>query len=508
MRKRFVNSDVLKNSAIAVLPSAIVLIVITLIATIADGFEWNKLGLAFQRLVPLYIAILGALFLMFYSIIRFREKAFLIILLFTGSLLLLSSIKDSMIETYVSTYIRSVVDLDMFAIGLAILTYAISLSQMSTNRKSSIGFLKEGTMLYLFNSSYESLYQQNLLKTLFLPYGSTNEYRYSYKTSQKNISAELIDKLPKLKGHNVIISYIDRRGIDGQGHPAYKYYPIRKGILEKSSQDNDRVIFRVRLLDFIHPVDKQDFSDKMKNSLPHIPVLTHNDWKEKDDGHYAIESDDILGDSEFNEGELAWIKCQDTVARTPAYTNSDTRQFIFVRSELYTCKDDKAVRAKLGPDKNYYIPTVKGETYSLHISYAYPYRETHNQPTPYMKFETSNNISPVSEISMPLDSHSNRVEFKFEVKSDSPEKYAAVKFSIPSLEGIVEIIAPEVNLVFHIKESWQFWTHALVALLVFTISGTIVAGNNTLSFTPKLALIVLQAVSIFWLWFKTGRKIL
>ncbi len=33
-------------------------------------------------------------------------------------------------------------------------------------------------MIYLFNSAFRALYRANVLNTLFLPEGYTNEYRY------------------------------------------------------------------------------------------------------------------------------------------------------------------------------------------------------------------------------------------------------------------------------------------------------------------------------------------
>jgi hypothetical protein len=51
-------------------------------------------------------------------------------------------------------------------------------------------------MIYIFNSGSRPIYQENILSTLFLPYGWTNEYRYSSRNIQKNLLA----KAKKLEG--------------------------------------------------------------------------------------------------------------------------------------------------------------------------------------------------------------------------------------------------------------------------------------------------------------------
>ena len=102
------------------------------------------------------------------------------------------------------------------------------------------------SMIYLFNSAIRPLYKGNLLATLFLPYGWTNEYRYSCSTQRRNVSEDFIDDVKKLWGkEDAVIVFINRFGKDASNNDAYEYYPIRRARFLSYCLDGQQLYARV-----------------------------------------------------------------------------------------------------------------------------------------------------------------------------------------------------------------------------------------------------------------------
>lgn len=71
-------------------------------------------------------------------------------------------------------------------------------------------------MIYLFNSAYRALYTRNVLNTLFIPKGGTNEYRYRVRGATTHIAADSYgDFINATSGEAITIVFIDRFGNGG-----------------------------------------------------------------------------------------------------------------------------------------------------------------------------------------------------------------------------------------------------------------------------------------------------
>src|SRR2546423_258254 len=98
-------------------------------------------------------------------------------------------------------------------------------------------------MWYLFNSGFRSLYLENALRTLFLPPGATNEYRYKFRGARNQVASGTHERIKKARrGDPVAITFIDRYASGG-----YAYHPLRLATLVKVWEEDDYLYVRAQL---------------------------------------------------------------------------------------------------------------------------------------------------------------------------------------------------------------------------------------------------------------------
>jgi hypothetical protein len=398
------------------------------------------------------------------------------------------------------------IDVELFSLGLALITYAVAIDTLP-NKNAPL--LKEGEMLYLFNSSYDPLYQRNLLNTLFLPYGATNEYRYTMSDNRTNIQPTIPEISSNLKGEDITISFIDRCATSPNGTPSYKYYPIRRARFIRGMKDNDRYYILLQLLEYIFPAEVQTTSDSIANSLQGVAKLTNGNPLEKNDGYYFLHANNIFGDLKFEQGNSAWSKSVATIANSRLFTSTPNNRYIFARAEIHEYENEnKTLNGKIGRNIRAYSRISKQKTYSLAITYDFPFLIQNHVTDTYLKMEASDNIYTLSNQKVELNSHSNRTEFNFEPKSDCADKNSNFKPTFYSTTAGVQIVAPDANLPLSIKESKSFWVQVILALLIFGLSSLFKDLFSNAALYWNIAFTILQTGSVAWLWLVTGKKIL
>src|SRR5580704_7955048 len=118
-------------------------------------------------------------------------------------------------------------------------------------------------MLYLFNSAFRPLYLKNVLNTLCLPAGCTNEYRYRHAGEPRYVAPGLYSSLPKLKvGTECVVIFIDRFAEGG-----YSYHPLRLADYVLYRDENEYIHFRIRLGQFIYAKNSADFEQTLLQDL-------------------------------------------------------------------------------------------------------------------------------------------------------------------------------------------------------------------------------------------------
>jgi hypothetical protein len=343
-------------------------------------------------------------------------------------------------------------------------------------------------MIYLFNSAFRGFYQENLLATLFLPHGWDNDYRYTISSQRRNVSEEFTGQVSGLKGtKEVIISFIDRYGKDEDGNDAYRYYPVRKAALLKCHEDTDKLYIKVKLLDFIYPKDLSLFNKLLlKNLIPlKLAKLTNNDTEEVNDGHYAIQVDNIIeAEDEYVYQDDAWSKCVNAISKTKPFESSDEKQFVFAKGQLLEYDgDNRLVESHLSNNHWYkralnngaaFYKTRRGEKYYFKVNYVYPIQEKNTDTKASMICKPSDNIAPLGSTLLPINSSANRISFGFSLKETAQDKDCNINFSFVSDQDSSEIIAPNRSIGFRIGNSKSHWLLLIVATLIFLVSAIVI----------------------------------
>ena len=389
-------------------------------------------------------------------------------------------------------------------------------------------------MIYLFNSAYRSLYQGNLLATLFLPYGWTNEYRYLCSPQRRNVSEDFISDVEKLTGkEDAVIVFINRFGKDANNNDAYEYYPIRRATFLSCGLDGEQLYVRVRLLDYVFPIDISSFAEQLVASLTskNLPKLTNNDPQEKDDGYYAIYTDNI----KFLSGDNAWERCVAAISKTKPFESSTNRQVLFARLRL--CEHGKKERMVYPDISNNpwyqklwrrvnngeaFYKLTRNRKYDLRINYVFPIQDQDTNATANLSIRTSGNIVPAGQEFL-VSSRASRITFSFMIGEPNGERMGKFVLTFSPKNKTVAMLAPkrdqDIVLDFQVSHSRRYWA-ALAALIILiilggTFIGTYSAENGVLnvfdsikSDWPKLIAAAVQAVAIYLLFRLTGRKLL
>lgn len=391
-------------------------------------------------------------------------------------------------------------------------------------------------MIYLFNSAYRALYQENLLSTLFLPHGWVNEYRYRCSPQRRNVSETFSNDVEKLKGkHEAVITFINRFGKDRDNNDAYEYYPIRKAIFLSCREESEQLYIRVQLLDFIYPNDIHLFTKQFIEKLSplNLPKLTNNNPEEVNDGYYAIYSDSVLNDkSKFMFGDSAWVNCVNAISKTKPLISSIGNQFVFAKAELREhAQKEKVIHPHISNnpwymrllrtvnDGDVFYKVTKNHRYDFHVNYVYPLQEQDSNATAKMEVEVSDNIVPLGNQVLPISSRASRITFPFTFKEPIQYIVGRIGFAFFSDTASSNVVAPKRSMSFQICYSKGYWLAVIVAILLFVISGILIGidlskvglsniGDYLKSDWTKIIAPVLQALVLFWLFKLTGKKLL
>lgn len=370
-------------------------------------------------------------------------------------------------------------------------------------------------MIYLFNSAYRSLYSRNILDTIFLPEGCTNEYRYKVQGDVIHISPEIYSQLKNMKKDEpVAIIFIDRYHEGG-----YVYHPLRLGNLVACYEADARFYFKIQFKEYIYPIDQDSFHKNIIRSLGQygIPKLTGNDPDHVDDGNYAIIAGSIFDHNDYYSGDDAWQNIIRNLKDTSVFTDSEEKKHIYLKYQVCTTKQS-LINPKLRGDQAVFN-LIRGERYELKTTYRFPFQNQDSQKLAKLVVDYSENIHLLGSKEINIDSPSNTVRIPFLVKKNIEFKEARFVFKYGTTLENEEIIAANVPILISIKESTGFWW--LIAFLLFLYTGTSVyigtdfstvsplsLKNIFIHLWPKCLASFIQAIVLFFLFRIVGKKFL
>ncbi len=344
-------------------------------------------------------------------------------------------------------------------------------------------------MLYIFNSGYRPIYQENILSTLFLPFGWTNEYRYN----SRNIQKDLLKTIKKLEGkEESIIIYIDRFAKDNSNNSIYKYYPVRKALFLSGKEESDQYYIRVQLLDYIYPNDLNSFNQTLiENTSSLLPMFKEDARNLNDGGYYIIVKEGAKFDTKaFMIGEFVWVKCVDSISSNAEYfKSSKDNQFVFARAksiagfpnghEVHPRISNNSwfnrllrwtkIRKKINDGISFYKVTINN-SYYLHVNYIYPIQQTDTTSTAKLNFEASDSIEPQTDFEFPINARASRIYFPFIFNEPNLGSYSVIKYNFSPDSDKTKLTASRRSILFELSYSKRYWIGIIIVVLIFAIT--------------------------------------
>jgi hypothetical protein len=371
-------------------------------------------------------------------------------------------------------------------------------------------------MIYLFNSAFRTRYIRNVLNTLYLPDHCVNEYRYKFTGDKPNISAGFYSGLGNLQTEvDCVVIFIDRYAEGG-----YRYHPLRKGKLLGHRVEADYLYLKVELLEFIYPRNLQQFNGSLFGQLSNhgMPRLTDEKPENPHDGYYAIQSDSIFGHFEdFKTKDDAWSSAVTDLASTRALRTDDDQWPVFLKAAIQNRKDTSSL-TPIVQNQTASFQLTKDEVFQLVLTYRFPRQWVDNATQCRVDVKLGENIRALGGSSLTVDSASNSALISFTTRRYAEDNRGNIDLEAPS-QTKPQILVPDAYIEYSLKEGTGFWIQIIVALAFYAIAGALI-GVDFSKLTPfswcalaraalpRIGLATIQAIGLFWLFKRIGKKVL
>lgn len=371
-------------------------------------------------------------------------------------------------------------------------------------------------MIYLFNSAFRPRYVRNVLNTLYLPEHCANEYRYRVTGDKPNISAKFHSGLRNLQpGIECVVTFIDRYADGG-----YRYHPLRKARFLGHRVVADYVYLKVELLEFIYPQSLERFNESLIDQLNNdgMPCLTDGIPENQHDGYYAIQSDSIFGRFEdFKTKDDAWTNAVTALSSTKALRTDDEQWPIFLKVAIQNRKTAMSL-IPIVQNQTALFQLTKDEVYELVLTYRFPRQRADNTSQCRINVNLGENIRALGGNSLAVDSASNSAILSFTTRRYAEDNRGNIELEPPS-QTKPQILLPDAYIEYSLEEGAGFWAQIIVALAFYAIAGAMI-GVDFSKLTPfswcalakaalpRIGLATIQALGLFWLFKRIGKKVL
>jgi hypothetical protein len=372
-------------------------------------------------------------------------------------------------------------------------------------------------MLYLFNSGFRSGYVGNVLATLALPTGWTNEYRYRAWGEIVHVDPASLEQLKKLKaGEPALVVFAERL------ETGYRYHPLRLAEFVRTYTKDDRQYVVVILKDYIYPRKLRQFEANLVSTFPQLPKFTGK-VAELNDGKYVFHGASLVAQtSDFYSGEEAWVHVTTALAATTAFASSPAEQTLFLRYEVVHAGASTAPTIRRQGDASRY-ELVRDRKYELVTTYRYPYQATDPKATLVLKVGVDENLRLLgaadSVIGTGSDTHRVTMVSKKYLEDMTGHIHVTAAAPEPAAgQPTVKVLSADRALEVSIRDSVGFWVQIAIALLLFSLFNVTIALDFAkiapLTFKgivaaitwPKVAIGVLQTIVLFWMFRLVGKK--
>ncbi|MGB8769169.1 MAG: hypothetical protein WCC92_06120 [Candidatus Korobacteraceae bacterium] len=307
--------------------------------------------------------------------------------------------------------------------------------------------------------------------------------------------------------------------IDRFGDGGYKYHPLRLGEYLEHRIENEYVYFKIKLKDFVYPIDLDTFIKSVVQALGSrgLPVVTNTDPEYARDGYYALLSDSIFtAPNEFQVGDSAWGNAVQNLSSTRAFATTTEQTPVFLRLQVGKSGKKAAIEPLLKGGSALYR-FKKNESYDLALTYRYPRQLTDHTSRASFKVRLGENLRP-NEAPVLVDSHANSVQIRFAAKRYIDDDTGSIQMEGTEVSGQPILLLANSGLNYEIKEPKRFWAQLAIALLLLSIVSALLgldfssiqpltASNLLCAVKPKLVLGIVQTAILFWVFRLIGKKI-
>ena len=324
-------------------------------------------------------------------------------------------------------------------------------------------------MIYLFNSGFQPLYRRNIRKTMFLPSGAANQYRYRSNGERQNISRQVIASLRATKrGAQAAVIFIDRFAAEG-----YRFIPLRLAGYLDAWPDGDRHFVAVQLRDYVMARDLAAFNQKLVAALGEkgLPRRVGDGSDSTNDGEYVTEGPDPFQDTASYEfGQAAWEKIVSELYQAPIFKKADEGLPLFCRCRF---RDEKAARktAKaLVSGTESCIQLTRGKGYIAELYYKIG---DSAQKTAGLRIELRHDdgIIVTRPGTLAVDADSNTALIRVKPKIYAEEPTGSLEFLM--CLGDKEVPDSAISVPYEIKAKWTYLPWLIGLVVVFALCSAV-----------------------------------
>lgn len=329
-------------------------------------------------------------------------------------------------------------------------------------------------MWYIFNSGFRSLYLENALRTLFLPPGATNEYRYKFRGNRNQVAAGTHERIKKAKqGEPIAVSFIDRYSTAG-----YAYHPLRLATLVKVWEEDDYLYIRARLGEFVAPNDPAAFSGRMLKELGRegIAQLKGGNPDDPDDGYYVVSHDSLFETkTDFQWGTSAWSATVERLDQTKVLGSTESDAVVFARAEVIGPSRDKSLTAKLEGKSVGVFRMTQGKLYKLRVAYRFPIQKKQRDAAATMELQSTANVRVLGSTTRAVNGYADRFEILLVSSRYLEDALGSLSARFTSASSSQRLFAPNgADVLVKVREPASYWFKLAVIVLIFGIAGAVV----------------------------------
>lgn len=323
-------------------------------------------------------------------------------------------------------------------------------------------------MIYLFNSAYSKKYLSNVLNTLYLPFGSTNRYRY---VIDQNLNSNSLRDLKKAINQEVTIVFINRFGTNN-----YIYYPLRSGILLDIVESAPQAHFFVKLREHLSPRDHESLQKAIVTALGSegLPSLSDDDPFCVRDGEYAINSEiNITSNDDWFTEEEAWFTNAKLLSNCEAFMSkheggrleeNDSPIFLYSSFLMSGKKKPEDCIRTVGNTTLHKINA--GKSVILRVKYFIPRKEEQKLKNLSLLFMSKDVLSISNGSSCPLSNWTDFHDIGLEAMSDADGKSGEI---FATSESEQHLILPDVGVKFLVVKPISYWIFLGLLLLMWAV---------------------------------------